>query len=88
MAESSVYNISEAITVIPPSFYGELSAVLDKENGCIELFMVQKSSSKISGKFVLWRTSNKENFEMWQELIRCDMASNETMSIWRDFTIE
>lgn len=61
-----------------------------RENGCINIHISTKGSIPLSGAYVITRTSEKSNYEVWEDLryvIYSAQQFNDTL-IFQDFTIE
>lgn len=61
-----------------------------RENGCINLYLTTYNNKTLSGAFVITRTSEKSNFQIWEDLkyvIYSIKEFNDEL-IFQDFTIE
>jgi hypothetical protein len=73
----------------------ELQSRMDVDNGCVELYIAPTKSknSVISGSFALVRTSNKSNFNTWDEVykfsyLNTTISQDNPTKIWEDCTVE
>ena len=73
----------------------ELQSRMDVDNGCVELYIAPTKSknSVISGSFALVRTSNKSNFNTWNEVykfsyLNTTISQDRPTKIWEDCTVE
>jgi hypothetical protein len=64
------------------------------DSACVELSLIPKDGVEdrkfISGKFVLLRASNEDNFDSWYELTRFVLSSHDTKTekiICRDYCV-
>ena len=82
------YKISDSFAVNPPEWCNtKLEAILHRDDGYIELKLV--SSTNLTGKFILSRSSSKDNFQTWHNITKVEVAYHPTgLTIWNDFTIE
>lgn len=61
-----------------------------KENGCINIYLTADNNQKLSGTYIISRTSEKTNYTVWEDLKYLNFfiqEFNETL-IYQDFTIE
>lgn len=81
------YTIANNFLINPPDWFdGELHATLYQDDGYIELSL---HGAVLYGKFILSRTSSKENFETWHKITEFTIADAPNgLVLWRDFTIE
>ena len=61
---------------------------LNYDNGYIGINMKHYNGTKMTGKYALSRSSSKDNFKSWNEIMRFTLNGEEEREIWKDFTIE
>lgn len=73
----------------------ELQSKMDVDNGCVELYIAPSKDKNaiISGSFALVRTSNKSNFNTWDEVykfsyLNTTISQERPTKIWEDCTVE
>ena len=73
----------------------ELQSRLNIDDGCIELYITPSGEKNlvISGSFVLVRSSNKNNFNIWEEVykfsyLNMSLTKKNSIKLWEDCTIE
>lgn len=61
-----------------------------RENGCISLYLSSKDNQYLTGSFVITRSTEETNFEVWEDIkhILCNMRKFDNEPIFQDFTIE
>lgn len=85
---SPQYQISSNYYIAPSNFYNtELEATLYRDDGYIELKLV--SDTNLTGKYILNRSSNKDNFQTWNPITTITVSQHPSgLVVWKDFTIE
>lgn len=88
---SGRYQIIESETKAP-NLHSDLYADNMFEDGYIRVRLVgDKTSSLVTGRFILMRCSSEDNFQSWYELTRFDLSqwdSNSTITICKDYTVK
>lgn len=64
-----------------------LNTTLNYDEGYIDI-SVKSLGSLLTGKYALARTSSKNNFKSWDEIMRFTLSNESQRVIWKDFTIE
>lgn len=86
--DSGLYQIVQG-AAIPLENTLVVSAELNPDEGYIEVGMRPYQTGKtMTGKYALSRTSSKENFKSWNEIMRFSLNKVQEKTIWRDFTFE
>ena len=83
--ESPLYQIVQGepiplnnnITVIP---------LLNYDNGYMAIHL--KGETSLRGKYALSRSDEKENFKVWNEIMRFTLGDENDFLVWKDFTLE
>lgn len=94
---SSDFYLIQTIDTIDLDINANFNAILDYENGCIDLSLTPDASfnSMIKYNFLICRASNKDNYQSWEPLCRdlkeltyLEVADVPDFHIWTDYTIE
>ena len=80
---------------IDPEIQAELIAVLDKENGYINLTLQGKKKedtqleTAATGAFLITRASSKDNYGSWDNILKFVLHGQQPSRwLWKDFTVE
>ena len=72
------------------SIYVDDQNIYCSENGCINLYLTTTNNQRLSGSYVITRTSEESNYEVWEDikyLVFSNLAFDHTL-VFQDFTIE
>lgn len=87
--DTGLYQIVQGEPIPPsPEHTVVINASLNYDNGYIDIIMKHYNNSPMTGKYVLSRASNKDNFKSWNEIMRFTLNKEIKKEIWKDFTIE
>ena len=69
----------------------DLSAKMMSDDGYVDIRLIPRSNAfkRVSGSFVLARSTDEDDYESWQELYRFNLL-NEVPNrlLWQDFTVQ
>ena len=82
------YQITQGLS-IPPDNNIFVKTYLSYDNGYIDVILESSNKSKnLYGKYILSRSSSKDNFSSWDEIMTFSVSGVPEKEIWKDFTIE
>lgn len=66
-----------------------VKAILDYENGYIDVSLTQEKEKTATGSFILLRSSSKDNYMTWNEVLRFVLYhQTPARKLWKDMTVE